>query len=175
MMVMRWASVMRNATLSTMILLLVTLGAARGGDVTFTTYHNARFGYSVDVPQHFVKGEAPANNDGRTFTSPHDKGMIAVFGSFNALETTAARLKEEKAGEYVKEGAVLDYRAGKGHWFVLSGSRGGEIFYEKVVFSEDRETILTVLLRYPSSQKARYDPIVTRAARTLRFDAAGPR
>jgi hypothetical protein len=78
-------------------------------------------------------------------------------------------LKAEKEDAYKRGGAIIEYRADLGDGFVISGTQGTTVFYERAVFSKDRNTLVTVLLRYPRSLKARYDPIVNRASRTLRF------
>ena len=47
------------------------------------------------------------DDDGRTFTSPHDAGTVSVFGSHNALNQTIAQGKAEKEADDKKAGALL--------------------------------------------------------------------
>lgn len=135
----------------------------------FSLYANTRFGYEVLVPAAFLPQEAPTNNDGRQFLAPDGKGSLAVFAFYNALEMTPSTLLQERMAELRSEGVEITYKAAKDFWFVLSGIDGGEIFYEKVLFSRDGETILTLLVRYPAVQKDGYERIVTQASRSLAF------
>ena len=136
---------------------------------TLSTYRNARFGYAVDVPSEFRMGEAPVNNDGRVFYDPSSEGVISVFGMYNALGASRESYATEREEDWRGLGGTVTYRAKRENWFVLSGTVGGDIFYERVIFSADGDTIATLLVRYPQSEKARFDPLVARASRTLRF------
>ncbi len=142
---------------------------SRAGASDFSLDTNTRFGYEVLVPAAFLPQEAPVNNDGRQFLAPDGKGFLAVFAYYNAMETTPLALLQERMAELRREGVEITYKAAKGFWFVLSGVDGGEILYEKVLFSQDGETILTLLVRYPAEQKKSYERIVTQASRSLAF------
>jgi len=135
----------------------------------FFRYANTRFGYEVLVPAAFLPQEAPMNNDGRQFLAPDGKGSLTVFAFYNALEMTPSALLQERAAELRREGVEITYKAAREFWFVLSGVGGGEILYEKVLFSRDGETVLTLLVRYPAVQKDGYERIVTQASRSLAF------
>ncbi|WP_213693923.1 hypothetical protein [Aminiphilus sp.] len=135
----------------------------------FFLYANTRFGYEVLVPAAFLPQEVPTNNDGRQFLAPDGKGSLAVFAFYNALETTPSALLQERAAELRREGVEITYKAAREFWFVLSGIDGGEILYEKVLFSRDGETVLTLLVRYPAVQKHGYERIVIQTSRSLAF------
>ena len=88
---------------------------------------------------------------------------------YNALETSPESYAAEREADWKDLKGAITYRAMRKGWFVLSGTIGGEICYERVLFSDDRETIATILVRYPESEKARFGAFVTRASRSLRF------
>ncbi len=48
-------------------------------------YENSRYGFSVEYPADWSLGEAPANNDGRNFTSPDEAIQCQAYGWHNAL------------------------------------------------------------------------------------------
>ncbi|MFH1509487.1 MAG: PsbP-related protein [bacterium] len=48
-------------------------------------YSNTRYGFSVEYPPDWILGEAPTNNDGRTFTSEDGKVTCHAYGFQNAL------------------------------------------------------------------------------------------
>ncbi len=158
----------RSVSLSVAFLLSLAVVAAEA-ESSFQTYRNARFGYSVEVPSDFRKGEAPANNDGRVFYDQLSEGILSVFGMYNALEASPESYAAEREADWKGLNGNVTYRAMRKGWFVLSGTVDGEIFYERVLFSDDRETIATILVRYPESEKERFGAFVTRASRSLRF------
>jgi hypothetical protein len=48
-------------------------------------------------------------------------------------------------------------------WFVLSGRRGDQIYYEKVIFSSCSGHVVNVLaIAYPEAQRDLFDPVVER-------------
>lgn len=69
----------------------------------------------------------------------------------------------------------MTYEATGKNWCVLSGLNAeGAIFYQRVRFSPDGETLIAVVLVYPEEQKDDWDPVVERMGKTLRFvDAEG--
>ena len=158
----------RSISLSVALLLSVAVWAA-DAESSFQTYRNARFGYSVEVPSEFRKGAAPTNNDGRVFYDRKSRGILTVFGMYNALETSPESYAAEREADWKDLKGAITYRAMRKGWFVLSGTIDAEIFYERVLFSDDRETIATLLVRYPESEKERFGAFVTRASRSLRF------
>ena len=158
----------RSVSLGVALLLSLAVVAAEA-ESSFQTYRNARFGYSVEVPSDFRKGEAPANNDGRVFYDRLSEGILSVFGMYNALEASPESYAAEREADWKGLNGNVTYRAMRKGWFVLSGTVDGEIFYERVLFSGDRETIATLLVRYPESEKERFGAFVTRASRSLRF------
>lgn len=130
------------------------------------TYVNERFGTSVTFPEDIFSShmEPPANGDGMTFLSD-DGASLAIYGANNALEATPQSMIEE-AKARSEDGYELTYsKAGK-DWVVLSGYEEGLIFYQRMEFGAD-DVIHAFLLKYPPSQKARYDPLVGSIAGSL--------
>ncbi len=133
-------------------------------------YTNPRFGATADVPtEGFIANPPPDNGDGQSWTSEDGKGLITVYGSFAAIvETFEAyrdwSIKIEKDG-----GLDITYDAGGRGWFAYSGIQGDDIVYNKVIRAENCSVLVAnhVYLKYPASQKGRYDPIVRRMAKSL--------
>jgi len=60
--------------------------AQRGMDSgDWAIYENSRYGFSIDYPADWQMGEAPDNNDGRTFVSPDGDITCHAYGFQNAL------------------------------------------------------------------------------------------
>jgi hypothetical protein len=71
------------------------------------------------------------------------------------------------AGRYA--GATFDYAPQRDSWFVLSGTLGEEMFYERVTISCDRRSIHGWLLTYPVAERSFYDPIVEEIHRSYEY------
>jgi hypothetical protein len=128
------------------------------------TYTNKRFGTSATFPSDIFseRQEPPANGDGLTWHSA-DGASVAIFGAHNALdETPKSKEAEAKASSERK----LTYSSIGKDWVVLSGTDGDLIFYERYLFGRSG-TIHGVVLKYPQSLKAKYDPLVGEIASSI--------
>lgn len=162
------------AGLSGLIVLVSLAGPALGQsgaspgrqrtDLGWSRYSNERFGTEVDVPMNlFTVGRPlPQNADGRVFQTRDGSAVLRVSGS--AAPRIVGSFSTYRTMVIADE-PTMSYRAGGKGWFVLSGRQGGEIRYTKVI--ERCGAAHSVFLRYPASQKRRYDPIVSRISSTL--------
>ncbi len=133
----------------------------------WSTYVNDRFGAAIDFPTaKFVPLAPPDNGDGRTFESPGGEVRFLVFGQYNALGLGLAELIADDVanGGYR---AVTYQRKGAG-WYVLSGYKGSDIFYRKVLLLDGGDGLHVFEITYPRGLKAAFDPIVVRMAASLR-------
>ena len=63
---------------------------------------------------------------------------------------------------------AFDYKPRRTTWYVLSGTLGAEMFYQRVTFSCDGRAFHTWKLVYPLSERAFYDRIVEEVHRRYR-------
>ena len=129
------------------------------------TYTNERFGTSATFPADIFtqQQEPPENGDGLTWQSA-DGASLAIFGSYNALdETPRSRQATAKAAG---ERELTYSKAGK-NWLVLSGFEGNVVFYERYLFGASG-TVHGLVLKYPRSHKAKYDPLTGKIATSLK-------
>jgi len=166
----------RRARPSGIGLAIVVLAAAHGTasvafsagitDGGWTTYRNARHGYMIAYPTNAF-AEPPENEteDGRVVVSKSGSARLLV-GAFDNSEMTS--LADYRA--YVLErnyaGATIDYAPVRNTWFVLSGTRDGTMFYERVSFTCGGRLINSWALLYPAAERKTWDRIVERVART---------
>jgi hypothetical protein len=139
-------------------------------DERWATYVNDRFGTTLSYPADvFLMRPPPENDDGRTLVAA-DGAKILVFAGYNVANDTLASKRASLTGD---DYARIAYNATGKTWFVVSGHRaiGGvdSIFYEKYIVSA-ADTIHSLIVTYPATLKARYDPIVDRVAASF----AGP-
>ncbi len=140
------------------------LATSRATAAEWRVYHNDRFGATADYPAGWKMEPAPVNDDGRVFTSPDGKARVTISGIFaiNPREEEITEKAQPLAGEKVT------YRAHKGDWIVVSGTRGGAIFYRKSLISCDNKVWNDVEVVYPATEKAKYDPLVAHIAASLK-------
>jgi hypothetical protein len=133
-------------------------------------YQNERYGTTIEYPASFKPLPPPDNNDGRKFESA-DGGIFSVFASFNALDYSLAEYRDFIL-KNLDAGSVVTYQA-QGRtdgddWFVISGTKGDDIFYEKHRLSYRGEMMEGLVISYPAQLKETYDPIVARMAKSFR-------
>ncbi|KQZ13401.1 hypothetical protein ASD44_04400 [Mesorhizobium sp. Root554] len=128
------------------------------------TYENDRFGTSATFPSDIFSQEQapPENGDGLRWLSD-DGASLAIFGSYNVLDETPKT--REAAAKAEKDRPATYSRTGK-NWVVLSGTDGDEVFYERYVFGPT-DIVHGIVIEYPASLKAKYDPLVGRIAGSL--------
>lgn len=128
------------------------------------SYHNSRFGVTADVPTGWKMQPEPENNDGRIFVSPDGRARLTISGIF-ATESPEAE-RAEKAAPLA--GETLTYKAAKGNWIVLSGQRGGKVFYRKALLSCSNTVWNDLDIEYPVEDKPKYDSLTAHAAASLK-------
>jgi hypothetical protein len=139
----------------------------------WSSYANARFGATIDIPPGFVNDVPESENgDGLTFHSTDGKAELLVWGN-NLVEAdfnqdVAARLKSD-----MEDGWNISYAAGVNGsgWQVYSGTREGRLLYAKSISSCKNTQALHFRLEYPEVQKTNFEPVVARLAKSLK---AGP-
>jgi hypothetical protein len=141
---------------------------ARAG--SWLIYNNARFGTIADVPAYGFTAQPPSENgDGQSWISNDGLGQILIFGDLVVSANTLAAYRQETLGYARDDGVDIVYSIAKNNWFAYSGFLGNEIIYEKVAITSDCDPMIAnhIYLRYPASQKKRYDPIVRHMVASL--------
>ena len=130
------------------------------------TYHNDRFGTTIDYPDRFKAEPPPDNDDGRKFTST-DGATFLVYASLNVDEFNLAQFQDFEL-KNLDPGQVVTYNARGDDWFVISGTNGAKIFYQRHLLSHRGELTETFSIEYPAAAKQDYVVIVARMAKSLR-------
>lgn len=138
------------------------------GDATgrWGVYANDRFGTTIEFPADVFKMlPPPDNDDGRSFAARDGDGGFIVFGSHNVFEMTLDELMEDDIAGGGHDSVT--YRRNGEDWYVLSGYRGGDVFYRKVMLADGGEVIHTFEITYPRALKSTFDPIAARMAKSM--------
>ena len=101
--------------------------------ISYDTYTNPRFGFSIMYPTFLSPQPEPENGDGRIFKGVNEE--MSVFASYNVLDDSIEELFKECKSSYI---GTVTYAVQKDNWFVVSGTNEeGTILY--------RKTILTII------------------------------
>jgi hypothetical protein len=148
-------SVIFTALILTGLFMGLPLPQAAAQEVSFATYTNARFGYSIKYPAGVLvpQGESE-NGDGQRFISPDGRSVLTVWGSHNALGES---LEENFRQALQDVGGKVTYQVKKGNWYVFSGYRGGAILYQKTYLING--VFKTFTWEYPEEQRGLFDRV----------------
>jgi len=132
----------------------------------FNTYQNAKHGFAIAFPEGVFKSEpVESNEDGQMYASPDGRARLLVGALVNEDQRPIGEYRELVMQESYA-GAKLDYAPLKERWFVLSGVRQGNTFYERVTFTCGGKLINSWAMVYPSAEAQLYDRVVEAVARS---------
>ncbi len=126
----------------------------------WVTYENPRFGYRLYYPSAiFAPADAQDGDGGLTLTTEDGLAKIVAFGALNDDNLSPREYRRvllEEFGGYDR----LDYQPSGGTWFVLSGFREDNTYYQKVMFSCSNRVINVLSVTFPSSEKPFYERLI---------------
>ena len=126
--------------------------ATNNSDITFNSYQNSRFNYTITYPSFLNKRQESENGDGCKFYMD-DNTYLIVSGMYNALdESIISRYNEYKSKS-------VTYSIQKDNWFVISDyTSDGNIFYTKTVLQNG--VFFTATFYYPAKDKDKYNSVI---------------
>ena len=138
---------------SSLVLIVLAAIAASSASAAvaddWSTYHNDRYGTTIDYPNIFKAQPPPDADDGRAFKTA-DGADFSVSASYNALDFNLATFRDFII-KNLDPGAVVTYQAHGDDWFVVSGMNGANIFYERHLLSHHGEMTENFVMSYPAS------------------------
>ena len=145
----------------TVSLLAVFVSAAQ--TPAYKTYTNARFAYSISYPASLLKPQGEAENgDGQAFRSADGRAEMRVYGGYNVNNESLRAVYDQAVNEW---GGGVSYKVMKPDWFVVSALVNGKIRYRKTMLRKD--VLETFEIEYDQSQKATYDSVTARIAKSF--------
>jgi hypothetical protein len=131
-------------------------------------YTNVRYAYAVSYsPGIFEAAPESDSGDGKKLSSKDGKATISVYAH--------AALNTENAGEVfsfnqlyantlkeISQGSKITYKKQGQGWFVISGLKGKQVFYQKSLYDDGTEKVFWA--EYDQSAKPKYDPIIAASA-----------
>ncbi len=152
-------------TALTLFLLSVPLLFARGEDLSWKKYANARFGFVLTYPATLIAEEEAMNGDGRTFHSSNGDFQLTAMAHFfvpDSGDSFEGRWQEELKMADVD----ITYKKKSSHWYVVSGvTKDGTEFYHKLMRKGANWAAFHIT--YPHAKSRIYDPWVDRIAKSF--------
>lgn len=132
---------------------------------SYQTYHNGRFDYSISYPADLLAPQGEADNgDGQRFLSKDGRAELIVYGAHNVTRQSLRALYEEQARD--GENRKVTYKLLRKDWFVVSGSTGDRVFYQKTLARGGVRK--TFRIEYDKSQAHIFDEVTKRVAGSFR-------
>jgi hypothetical protein len=118
------------------------------------------YGTSAEVPVDVFEQQSDTGDvPGAVFTSADGRAQLQIGAWENLDGRTLGEFRRQLVEDQDHES--ITYSPSGRSWFVLSGYRDGDIvYYEKVIFSCDRQVVNALAIAYPVEQRSLYDPIV---------------
>jgi hypothetical protein len=162
---------MRQFLVGLLTFLLMLPMAVAAPEISWQTYENPAYGYSVDLPLGLFTGSSNGDR-GVTLLENEGRGQIDVYGALNVQDMSPREFERELSkADRIRE---VTYSRRGASWFVISGyyRREGDesddlIFYAKFMFSADGRVLAAFEASYPRSDKRRFDPIIERMEDSL--------
>jgi hypothetical protein len=132
------------------------------------TYVNQRFGFTLSVPADiFEQGAAGSPEHGALWNSRDGRARLIAVATANDTNETLASYRAFVLEQSYK-GATIDYAPVRETWFVLSGTRDGRAFYERINLVCGGRYIYGWRIDYPVAEKRLYDRVIEHVHRTYR-------
>ena len=135
--------------------------------ITYRTYQNARYNFSIAYPSTLVPEGESDNGDGQTFRTRDDSVLMRVWGSQNISNESLREAYQTAISDIESmDGGTATYKFLGRNFFVVSGLRGGKVIYQKTLMRGD--VFKTFLIEYPVALQSTYDSITARVARSFK-------
>jgi hypothetical protein len=156
------------ATFCFLIAVTLPMSATVAATPPWSSEQDAGLGFTYSYPHRlFSRIEGDGKPSFHYFLSQNSEAKLMVGAWNNREGRTPSEFKRwlmANAGGYDE----LTYRPRGRSWFVLSGYRGDDIYYEKVMFSCAGGVVNVLAITYPADQRNVYDPLVEHMEDTFR-------
>lgn len=142
------------------ILILLVISAAEAAPVAWTSQRDTELGFRFTYPPDlFHRTQGDGKSSFHYFVSKDYEAKFMVGAWNNEAAQTPNEFKRwllANTGGYDEMTYVPRGRS----WFVISGYRGDDIYYEKVMFSCSGGVVNVFAISYPTVMRRLYDPVV---------------
>ena len=157
---------MRTYPLRRFLLALVALSAfsclSLASKERWIEQRDPQFGYNYSYPEALFASVAGDGKPGFHYLAANASDAKFLVGAWDNRDgATPEHFKRwmiANAGGYEE----ITYQPRGRSWFVLSGYRGDQIYYEKVMFSCGERIVNILAIAYPVAERDQFDPVVER-------------
>jgi hypothetical protein len=153
---------MSKSAVAFLVYFLVTVLASFGAYAYWADERDADLGFRFSYPTElFQRVDGDQKPSFHYYVSRDERAKFMAGAWNNEAGQTPSEFKQwllSNAGGYDD----TTYRPRGRNWFVMSGYRGDDIYYEKVIFSCGGKVVNVLAITYPSSLRQQYDPVVER-------------
>jgi hypothetical protein len=146
-----------------LLVLVLTAIAANGAQARadWSTQKDEQFGFTYSYPAElFVRTEGERHSF-YYFRSQQTDAKFLVGAWNNERASTPEEFKNWML-THAEGYEDITYQPHGQSWFVLSGHRGDEIYYEKTIFACGGRVVNVFAIAYPELERQRFDPVVER-------------
>ena len=146
------------------LLVLVLTAIAENGaqaHADWSTQQDPQFGFTYSYPAGLfvpTEGERPSFY---YFRSQQTDAKFLVGAWNNEKASTPEGFKHWML-THAEGYEDITYQPHGQSWFVLSGHRGDQIYYEKTIFACGGRVVNVFAIAYPEAERQRFDPVVER-------------
>lgn len=147
-------------TLTALGVMLARTGPASAQERSWQAIQNERFGFTLPYPAHtFVLATGKARDDAVLLVSKDGRAKLQASGSINTTRESAASYREFVVRTSYAQGKVTYTRTYR-RTFVVAGTIGDQVFYERVFFGCSGNVITGWQMMYPAAERHYYDRVV---------------
>jgi hypothetical protein len=152
---------MAHVVLALLFLLAIAFAETGAEASQWTTRQDSRFGFSYSYPAELF---APTEGERSSFHYFGSEATDAKFivGAWNNEEGVTPQQFKQWMLTHAEGYEDITYQPRGRAWFVLSGHRGDQIYYEKAIFSCSGRVVNVLAIAYPEAERQRFDPVVER-------------
>src|SRR5262245_30020855 len=129
----------------------------------FTGQAGRRSNIAALIPRDWQLERADASRPSNRFVSPGGTASLTFYVRSAEDETREERFK---AVAFAGDGEITYLRAER-DWLAVSGVRGDQIFYRKVVLACGERQWRHIAFEYPAKEKRQFDGLISRMSRAL--------
>jgi hypothetical protein len=137
------------------------LGTSRAD--RFTGRTERRSNIAALIPRDWQLERTDASRPNNRFVSPGGTASVAFYVRSAEDETREERFK---AVAFADDGEIT-YLRGERDWLAVSGVRGDQIFYRKVVLACGKRQWRHIAFEYPAKEKRQFDGLISRMSHAL--------
>ena len=163
-----WREALLKRYAVTLAIVTAIGSASLAASERWTDQRDPQFGFSYSFPDTLFASVEGDGKPGFHYFAANPVDAKFLVGAWdNRGDGTPEHFKRwmiENAGGYEE----ITYQPRGRSWFVLSGYRGDQIYYEKVMFSCGDRVVNILAIAYPTSERGQFDPVVERMEDTFK-------